>query len=88
MTSLFIALLVGSALISSAQTVVESMQTTNSDVTLSMNIVGKRDGRPFRHTLRFDMAGMTKMERDSLYQQTLRTLGILGISNVPGLKEG
>jgi len=63
------------------------MQTTNSDVTLSMNIVGKRDGRPFRHTLRFDMAGMTKMERDSLYQQTLRTLGILGISNVPGLKK-
>ncbi|MFD2571011.1 hypothetical protein ACFSUS_10230 [Spirosoma soli] len=77
---------VGLRLIVSAQTIVKSMQTTNNDKTLAMNIVGKRDGRPFRHNLHFDVEGLTQMQRDSLYEQTLHTLGVLGIKNVPGLK--
>ncbi|MCY7349420.1 MAG: hypothetical protein LH606_01965 [Cytophagaceae bacterium] len=70
----------------SAQTIVQSMQTINNDNTLAMTIVGKKDGRPFRHSLRFDVAGMAKVQRDSLYQQTLGVLDILGIRNVPGMK--
>jgi len=62
------------------------MQTSNNDNTLAMTIVGKKDGRPFRHSLRFDVAGMTKVQRDSLYQQTLGALDMLGIRNVPGMK--
>ena len=69
-----------------AQTVVHSMQTADNLQTLSMTVTGKRDGRPFRHNLRFDVAGMTQTQRDSLYQQMLRTLDMLDIRNVPGMK--
>lgn len=62
------------------------MQTTSGDKTLAMTIVGKRDGRPFRHNLHFDVAGMTKVQRDSLYEQTLRSLDMLDIRDVPGMK--
>lgn len=73
------------ALTASAQTIVQSMQTANNDKTLAMTIVGVKDGRSFRHNLRFDVVGMTQTQRDSLYQQTLRTLDVLGIRNVPGM---
>lgn len=51
-----------------------------------MTIVGNKDGRPFRHNLRFDVAGMTQLQRDSLYEQILRSLDMLGIRDVPGMK--
>lgn len=79
-------LLVGLYLSATAQTVIEHMATTNNDDVLAMTITGKRDGNSFRHALRFDVKGMTIPQRDSLYEQTLRTLGILGIANVPGQK--
>ncbi|AQG81066.1 hypothetical protein [Spirosoma montaniterrae] len=69
----------------SAQTVVKSMQTVNDGKTLSVNVVGTRDGRSFRHNLQFDVAGMTKAGRDSLYQQMLRSLDALDIRHVPGM---
>lgn len=74
------------AITASAQTIVRSMQTTNNDKTLAMTIVGKKDGRPFRHNLHFDVIGMTPTQRDSLYQETVRALDVLDIRNVPGMK--
>lgn len=68
-----------------AQTVVQSIQTTNNDKVLAMNIVGQQAGRPFHHTIHFDVSGMTLAQRDSLYQETVQALGILGIKSVPGL---
>lgn len=68
-----------------AQTIVQSMQMTNNDKTLTMNIIGQRNERPFRHTVHFDVTGMTQPQRDSLYAQTLQTLRILGITDVSGL---
>lgn len=82
LTALFIAL----SLAVSAQTVVESMQTIDDEKTLKLNIVGKRNGRPFHHTLLFDVQDLTRTERDSLHKQTLNSLSELGISNVPGMK--
>ncbi|MBO0930854.1 hypothetical protein [Fibrella aquatilis] len=70
----------------SAQTVVTSMQTANNPDMLSMNVAGTRDGRPFRHTLRHNVAGLTQAQRDSLYEQSRQALAALGITNVPGLK--
>lgn len=71
----------------SGQTIVESMQTTEGDKVLAMNILGNRNGEPFNHKIRFDVSGMTKIERDSLYQQTLRTIALLGVKDVPGLRK-
>lgn len=68
-----------------SQTVVQSMQTMNNDKVLAMNITGQKAGRPFRHTVHFDVSGMTQTQRDSLYQETVQALEILGIKNVPGL---
>ncbi len=66
-----------------AQTVVESMQTANNDKVLSINIVGKRDGQTFRHTLRFDVTGLSQAQRDSLLYQSRRILNMLDVDNVP-----
>ena len=70
----------------SAQTTVQSMQTANNGKTLAMTVVGKRDGRSFRHNLRFDVVGMTQTQRDSLYPKTVRALDMLDIRDVPGMK--
>lgn len=69
----------------SAQTVVKSMQTANNPDVLSMNVVGTRDGRPFRHSFRYETTGLTQSERDSLYRQSSRTLAALGITSMPKL---
>ncbi len=63
----------------SAQTVVTSMQTTDNPDVLAMNVIGTRDGRPFRHSFRYETTGLTQPERDSLYRQSSRTLAALGI---------
>ena len=69
----------------SAQTVVTSMQTANNERELSMNVVGTQAGRPFRHTLRYEVAGLTQSQRDSLYRQSSSALASLGITSVPKL---
>jgi hypothetical protein len=69
----------------SAQTLVKSMQTANNPDVLSMQVTGTLDGRPFRHTLRYEVAGLTQSQRDSLYQQSSRALASLGITSVPKL---
>ena len=75
-------------LASSAQTVVTSMQTANNPDLLSVQVTGTRDGRPFRHSFRYETTGLTQSERDSLYRQSSHTLATLGISmpkpDVPG----
>ena len=70
---------------SSAQTVVTSMQTANNPDLLSVQVTGTRDGRPFRHSFRYETTGLTQPERDSLYQQSSRTLATLGITSMPKL---
>lgn len=69
----------------SAQTLVKSMQTANNADVLSMQVIGTQDGRPFRHTLRYEVAGLTQPQRDSLYRQSSRALASLGITSVPKL---
>jgi hypothetical protein len=87
MKILFTTLLAGLTLSSLAQTVVSSMQTTDNEKILSMNVVGTHAGRPFRHRMEFDMAGLTPTQRDSLHQQVVQALNQLGIADVPGLKK-
>lgn len=82
---LILLLSIGS-LVSPAQTIVRSMQTVDNDNELSMNVVGTRDGRPFRHTLRYDVSGLTKPQRDSVYERNAQVLATLGITNVPGMR--
>lgn len=84
---LMILLLVG-PLSGRTQTVVRSMQTVNNDKELSMTIVGTKDGRSFRHALRYDVTGLAKTQRDSLYGKSVEALATLGITNVPGMQVG
>jgi len=81
------AFFVGLNLLALGQTVVKSMQTIDNEKVLDMNIVGQRDGHPFKHKIHFDVAGMTQIQCDSLYQQTVRALAILGIKDVPGMRK-
>lgn len=74
-------------LTASAQTIVRSMQTVNNDKELSVNVVGTQTGRPFRHQIRYDVTGLTKAQRDSLYAESVQALATLGITNVPGLQK-
>ena len=69
----------------SAQTVVTSMQTANNPDLLSMYVRGTQNGRPFRHTLHFEVTGLTQPQRDSLYRQSSRALAALGITSMPQL---
>jgi hypothetical protein len=85
MQSILITLCLCLTLPASAQTVVRSMQTTNNTQTMALNIIGKRDGRPFRHSLRFDVQGLSQAQRDSLILQTRQLLHTMGISIIYGL---
>ena len=78
---LFLPLLL-SSLLSTAQTTITSMQTGTIRNELTMNVVGTKDGLPFRHTLRYNVMGLDKPQRDSLFEQGYRALAIL----VPGIK--
>lgn len=78
---LFLPLLL-SSLLSTAQTMITSRQTGIAHNELTMNVVGTMDGRPFRHTLRYNVTGLDEPQRDSLFEQGYRALAIL----VPGIK--
>ena len=66
----------------SAQTVITSRQTGTIRNELTMNVAGTMDGRPFRHMLRYDVAGLGQLQRDSLLARGHRALALL----VPGIE--
>lgn len=86
MKFLLISLLVGTSVAVTAQTSSYSSLSSHindDEKTLSIKISGEKDGRPVQYNRTFNVASLTKVQRDALKNRVLDSLGLGDAPNPP-----
>ena len=53
-----------------------SMQTVDDDKVFSVKYVGEKNGKSFNYSVKYDVSGMSKSQRDSIKTKVYKDLGI------------
>jgi hypothetical protein len=86
MKLLLISLFIGTSLAATGQTSSYSSLSSHindEEKTLSIRISGEKDGRPVQYNRTFNVASLTKVQRDALKNRVLDSLGLGDAPNPP-----
>ncbi len=53
-----------------------SMQTVDDDKVFSVKYTGEKNGKPYSYNAKYDVSGMSKLQRDSIKTKVYKNLGI------------